>query len=485
MPETHAKWRQIDKVLAPDHVARVVERQVNQLDRTPLDAAYRGVGRAAYDPVPLLKMALYQSLKGHHSPAIWHEEAKLNEAMQWLGRGYQPGRRTWYEFRDRMGKVVEQLHEQVVQLAVAQGLVDATVGAQDGTFIAACASRHRMVNREQLRKRQELLASVIVSSVDQAEGLPKWVPATEWGRLDLAERMRAAKEILEQRIAENAGKSGDRRKDPEKILVSLTDPIAPMGRDKLKVYRPLYTVQVVVEPGSHLILSYDCLAAVCDAGTLAPMIDKTQRIVGRRLRTMLADGGYCSILDLRDAVERDIDLLSPPAPNGSSNKRKTVNGEAQIPRDEFCYDAASNTYTCPAGNSMSYKERYRANRSGGRTLYQYRYQASASDCQACSLAARCLAGGKARTIRRMEGEELMEAQRIKMARDDVKAQYAQRGQTVERIFGDAKGNRGHTRFHGRGLSRARTETGLLILAQNLQTFDRLQRHAANPDENNT
>ena len=56
-------------------------------------------------------MVLYQYLKGRQSPAVWCEEAKLNEAMQWLGRGYEPGRRTWYEFRDRIGPAVEQLHE--------------------------------------------------------------------------------------------------------------------------------------------------------------------------------------------------------------------------------------------------------------------------------------------------------------------------------------------------------------------------------------
>ena len=85
----------------------------------------------------------------------------------------------------------------------------------------------------------------------------------------------------------------------------------------------------------------------------------------------------------------------------------------------------------------------------------------------------------------MEGEELLEAQRIKMERDDAKARYALRGQTVERSFGDAKGNRRLDRFHGRGLARVRAETGLLVLAQNLQLLDRLQRTHPNPSKNKT
>ena len=430
-------------------------------------------------------MVLYQYLKGRQSPAVWYEEARLNEAMQWLGRGYQPARRTWYDFRDRIGGAVEQLHEQLIQHAIEQSHVDAATGVQDGTFVAACASRHRMLRRESLHKRQQLLAAVIDGSWDEGEELPKWVPATDSGRLDLARRMQVASEVLAARIAKNEAKNRDKRKDSAKIQVSLTDPIAPLGRDKLKVYRPLYTVQIVVEPRSYLILSYDCAAATCDAGTLAPMIDKTQRIVGGRLKTMLADGAYCSILDLRDAEARNVDLLAPVSANSSTNKRKSASGEPQIPRDEFTYDAAANSYTCPAGHALPYKEREHNHRLGGRTLDQYRYQCSAVHCQACPLASRCLAGGKARTIRRMEGEELLEAQRIKMERDDVKARYALRGQTVERSFGDAKGNRRLERFHGRGLTRARTETGLLVLAQNLQRLDRLQRTSATPEKHKT
>ncbi|RLS41110.1 MAG: transposase, partial [Planctomycetota bacterium] len=34
-------------------------------------------------------------------------------------------------------------------------------------------------------------------------------------------------------------------------------------------------------------------------------------------------------------------------------------------------------------------------------------------------------------------------------------------------------------FHGRGIDRARTETGLLVLAQNLLRLDRLKRDAIN------
>ena len=257
-----------------------MERQVDQLDRQTLDALYQGVGSRAFDPLPMLKMVLYQYLKKHTSPAQWYEEAKLNEATQWLGRGYQPARRTWYNFRDRVGDVIEQLHEQLIQRAIDQNHLDPSVGVQDGTSFAACASRHRMVNQDSLEKRRGILSRLIDGSWSDQEEIPKWVPPTPNGRLELAGRIETAAQILTVRIAQNAAKRSDKRKDPAKIVVSLSDPEAPLGRDKFKVYRPLYTVQYVIEPKSNLIMSYCCEAAANDAGTLAPMIDKTQAIVG-------------------------------------------------------------------------------------------------------------------------------------------------------------------------------------------------------------
>jgi transposase len=449
-----------------------VERQVNKLDRAVIDLAYRRSGSEPYDPVPLLKMVLYQYLKGNQSPATWHEEATRNEAMQWLGRGYVPARRTWYDFRDRAGKFIEQVHEQIVARAVDQG-IDPTVGVQDGTAVAACASRHRMVNRTTLEKRIEQLGAILKGKFE--DEVPKWVPPTDSGRLDLAERMNTASEVLAGRIAKNAEKPSDKRKDPEKIQVSLSDPDAPLGRDKLKVFRPLYTVQYVVATVSYLIMSYCCKPEVTDAGTLAPMIDKTQKAVGGQLKTMMADAAYCSIVDLQDCRDRGIELLAPVQSNAFTASKAKPN--QQIPRDEFKWDDAEQCYRCPQGHRLEYCDRTRKQRHSGRQLWEFRYRCDPVHCGACPLVARCLRpGATCRTIKQLEGQELLDIQRAKMADPETQKRYRLRGQTVELAYADSKGNRRLQRFHGRGLARARAETGLMVVAQNLRRLDRLERN---------
>ena len=197
-------------------------------------------------------MMLYAYLKKRHSPAQCYEDAKLNKAMRWLGRGYTPARRTWYDFRDRVGDAIENLHEDLIRRAIDQDLSCPKTGVQDGTSFAACASRHRMVNQATLEKRNQLLAAVIDGAIEENQEIPKWVPPTINGQLELAHRIEIAAEVLAARIEQNSARRSDKRKDPAKIVVSLSDPEAPLGRDKLKVYRPLYTVQYVKEePRDH------------------------------------------------------------------------------------------------------------------------------------------------------------------------------------------------------------------------------------------
>jgi len=430
----------------------------------------------------LLKMVLYQYLKGNQSPATWHEEAKLNQAMQWLGRGYVPSRRAWYDFRDRVGKFIEQLHHQLIGRALDEGHLDPSVGVQDGTAVAACASRHRMVNRPTLEKRTEQLDAIVRGEFHDEE-VPQWVPPTDAGKQDLAERMKQASEILAERIEKNAKKPSDKRKDPDKIQVSLSDPPAPLGRDKLKVFRPLYTVQYVVAPTSHLIMSYCCEPAATDVGTLAPMIDKTQQAVRGGLKTMMADAAYCSIVDLQDCQQRNIELLAPVQANAFTESKKQANPNQQIPREEFEWDEATQGYRCPQGHHLDYQGRNRKPRHSGRELWEYRYRCDPAHCGTCPLAEKCLRpGSSCRMVKRLEGQELLDAQREKMATEDAQSRYSLRGQTVELAYADSKGNRRLTRFHGRGPARALTETGLMVVAQNLRRLDRLERDSRNADK---
>jgi hypothetical protein len=93
------------------------------------------------------------------------------------------------------------------------------------------------------------------------------------------------------------------------------------------------------------------------------------------------------------------------------------------------------------------------------------------------MAGKCLnPGAQCRAINRLEGQELLDAQRDIMTMPENQSRYRLRSQTVELAYADSKGNRRLQRFHGRGLARARTETGLMVVAQNLLHLDRLEKN---------
>src|SRR5438105_4205634 len=68
------EWLAIEDSLPADHLARVIDEAVDQLDLTPLFASYAGVGSQAHRPDLMLKIVLYEIQTGCQSPAQWAQD---------------------------------------------------------------------------------------------------------------------------------------------------------------------------------------------------------------------------------------------------------------------------------------------------------------------------------------------------------------------------------------------------------------------------
>jgi transposase len=513
------QWQALDGQLAPDHKARLIDQFVTRLDLSELEAAYRGSGSEAHRPDLILKIALYETLEGHLRPAAWHRHLVDHIPLLWLAMGIRPSRTAFYDFRDRLGHVVEALLTDVVATGQSEGFVKGKQAVLDGTVIRAQASRHRLLNQPRLQKRLGALNDAVEHdrAGQPVPERPDWMAATAHGRYQQRQRYLEAQAILERRSAENAQKPKDRRLAPEKVMVSVSDPEAPMGRDKEKVFGPVYTTQFLIEPCSLLIVSFDVFAIATDAGTLPPLLDQSRRILGRALDTVITDAGYVSILDLRACAERGVELIAPVHENdytvakkadtkakktkkaktkkAKTKKAKTKKAktkttaasaaptEPALGKDQFTWRPEAQTYRCPQGHDLKYRRQGRKPRRQGESLVLHEYQCPAEHCRECPLRQRCVKDpNKGRIVTRAEGEELLEAHRLKMATPEAKALKKLRGQVIERGFGDAKEHRNLRRLHGRGLNRAKAEIGLVVLAQNALMLHRLRQKAANTEE---
>ena len=72
----------------------------------------------------------------------------------------------------------------------------------------------------------------------------------------------------------------------------------------------------------------------------------------------------------------------------------------------------------------------------------------------------------------MENEELLDELRERMQTPEAKTLYKLRSQTVELAYADMKEHRGLRRFRSRGLRRAKTQVGLIVLTHNLLAVQR-------------
>ena len=461
-PDDHPDRRALDRRLDPDHLARRLDRAVDRLDLSALRQGYGGVGSAAYRPELLLKAVLYETRCGRHSPAQWRRDARESEPLRWLLRGGEPSRSCWYAFRDRSAGHLEGWNRQVLAAAVTEGLTAAARGALDGTAVAADASRRRLADEAKLRRRgEELDRAAAAAGGGAALPRPGWLAPTPRGRRRQRQGLRRAQARLDELQRRNAGKRASKRQKRGRVVVSLSDPEAAVGRDKEGVYRPLYNVQLVDDLDSPLVLGYAVFAQPNDAGLLGPMARRLQEVFGCPIAVLLADSAYAGGADLAAAEGAGVALYAPPPPDGAREAK-------QIPKREFVWLPAEQAYRCPAGHRLEYAGSSRQRRSGTEAVQLHRYRCPPEHCRDCPLRARCTPNpDQGRTISRSEHEELTEALRARMGTAEAKGLYRLRKQTVELVNADWKEHRKLRRFSGRGLGRARGQVGVMVLAHNL------------------
>ena len=398
-------WQRLDQKIPPDHLARRIDRAVDRLDLTPLFDSYAGTGSQPYRPDLLLKVVLYELRQGQPSPAQWAEAARWHEVVQWLGRGIQPSRSRWYAFCERLGPFVDAWHQQVVDDALEQGLTTGEQASLDGSSIAANASRHRLLNQQQLDSRQQQLDQALAADAQRTPpaALPAWMATTPGGRRTQAQHYRDARPHLQQRCSDNQRRPKDKRLRADQVRISVSDPEAALGRDKAKVYRPLYNVQLALDLATPLILAWEVFAQATDAGTLPQLLPRLPTV-----KDLLADAGYATALDLAACARAGVTLYAPYQENDFTARQPAK----QLPKTAFTWLAQEQTYHCPQGHRLVVEDRERKRRADGQRLLVTTYRCPGEHCRECPLRERCARDPEAgRTVQRHEHEELVEALR--------------------------------------------------------------------------
>jgi transposase len=441
----------LDDYVAPNAPARFIDAYVEGLDFQGLGFTHAqpaATGRPAYHPADLLKLYLYGYLNRIRSSRRLEAEAGRNLELMWLLRGLRPDFKTIADFRKDNRSAFKPLFKDFNLLCRKLELFGAELVAIDGSKFKAVNNLRRHYTQEQLRE----LVQKVEARIDEYLG--------ELDRQDIeAEGVPAApnRTALEEKIAllqARKGKYGELLAALDasgQTEVSLTDPDS-RGMKKVAVG---YNVQVAVDAKHDLIAAPEVVQAANDYGQLSPMATAAQAALAVNTLQVVADAGYHEAQQLEACAAAGITTFVPARGTTSGQGR---DDQAIHPKEAFAYDAASDTYRCPAGRRLA--RGYAGEHRGKQCVYYYNVAA----CGSCGQRAGCTTGAY-RKLSRLINEAVVErqAERVQAHPELVR----RRKEIVEHVFGTLR-NWGHDRFLLKGLEKVRAEFSLSCLTYNLR-----------------
>lgn len=449
-----------NELLPETHPARFIAMYVDELrtaawleNAIPEEGERRGA--PAYHPRMLLSVWLYGCFS--HVVSVRKLETACRESLpfMWLSGYQRPDHNTLWRFFNAHRDRVRALFKATVRMAAELGLFDPTVQALDGTKLAGNASAQRSHNADQLKRLLERVDRVLeeIEQQNEQEGpaepaLPRELTSTR----ALRDRIRSA---LEQSEAQGGG------------YVNLTDGEAGLLKGR-QGFVAGFNGQALVAPIPAEQLGQPGLFITAvgvsndpeDHAQLVPMLEEAAES-GVTADVLLADAGYHSGANLEACAERGQQVLMP-----ESTPDRVL--EDAFHKDRFSYDAASDTYRCPAGQTLNHQATKWG--VGGRRIKVYR---AGVVCRECPFFGTCTKDGKqGRSLRIGEHDTWLREHRVVMRTAGAKVLYGRRKVLVEPVFGILKEQHGWRRLRVRGIAKAGAAWAFAALGFNLRQLYR-------------
>lgn len=462
----------IEDYVSADNPVHVMEAFVEGLDLRAMGicASPAKTGRPAYAPASLLKLYIYGYLNRVRSSRELERLTHRNLEVIWLLRGLRPDHKTISEFRRHHKAAFKQVLRQFNLLCRELKLFGAELVALDGSVFKAVNSRQ---NNFTVEKLQSLIALVdtgierylkeleLADSQGNAEALGGG--SDKPGLAQKLEQLRATRQRHEAMLKQI--------KDSTDTQISQVDADARLMKKSTSHDSIVgYNVQSVVDCAHHLIVDVEATTQCNDFGQFNAMAQRARQELGVEQLTVVADTGYQSVADLRDAERQGICAHVP-------EKSVPLKQAGLFNRAQFRYDAAKDEYECPGQQRLT---RHTDSEQRGQVQQVY-YNTKA--CRDCPLRTRCTTG-RYRKIKHLEGQPWVQ-ERIRERMKQQPEVYARRKSLVEHPFGTIKFWWGQGAFLTRGRASVQAEVCLSALAYNLRRalnilgVDELLRHLQN------
>lgn len=443
----------LDDYVSEENPVRVIDVFVDELDLGVMGFAGvvpEATGRPAYHPSLLLKIYVYGYINQIASSRRLEREAQRNVEMMWLTQRLAPDFKTIADFRKDNGTALRAVCRQFIALCRRLDLFAHAVAAIDGSRFKAVNTRDKNFTRASIKRRMEQVEASIERYMSALETADR-----HEGELAQAKSVRLKEKIasLKEQMQAFEALEAQVHAAPDQ-QISLTDPdaraMATSGKGTGMVG---YNVQTAVDTKHHLIVAHEVTNDGHDRDQLSNMAGRAKAAMGVDALEVLADRGYFKGEEILACAPIGV---TPILPKPLTSVAKAV---GRFGKPDFIYNAADNTYRCPAGETLTWRF---MSVEHGMNIHIY----WTTKCADCPLKAQCTSSKQPRRIRRWEHEAVVEAmqERLDRAPDAMRIRRA----TAEHPFGTLKAWMGATHFKMRTLEKVRTEMSLHVLAYNLK-----------------
>lgn len=405
------------------------------------------VGNPAYNPKAMLKLLAYGYSYGWRSSRKLERACYHNLSFIWLMGGLKPDHKTIANFRKNNKSMVTQILKQIARLCLKLGLIEGNCLFTDSTKVRGAASLNETRTREGWEKKLHEINQGIEQLLKQCDE----IDGNEADSLVEVQEDLKDKQHLQSEIKELLTQMD--LKELDKINGTDPDCVNFKGRQGSHAG---FSAHITVDEKQGLIVSSDVVAEANDNHQFSVHIEQAVETLGRSCQTAVADAGYSDINNLKQTVDKQIDVIVP-------TQRQALHTVKEDPfgKDQFRYDAGHNQYLCPLGEVLKY-----AHYSKKKDCYVYRMK-QGSLCRKCLHWGVCTTSERGRSVIRLKEEELREKLEARYASEEGQSIYKQRKAKVELPFGHIKRNLNAGAFLLRGLSGVKAEWALLASCFNI------------------
>ena len=418
----------LNQRVRPEHPLRRVEETVDfSFVRQEVAPLYGHNGNESVDPVVILKMLFLLFFENVASEReLMRIIPERLDYLWFLGYGLDsviPNHSVLSKARARWGVAAfERFFVRTVGQCVAAGLVDGSKIHVDSSLNDAHAS----------------CDSVVKASPELIAALKAAYQAAE-SKLDDATTP-ASYEAVNDRV------------------VSRTDPDAAVVRRGVQPPRPRYQHHRVIDDAAGVITAVETTpGSIPENKRLLPLITQHQVHTGQSVQTAVADRKYGTTENFIACQQRQIRTHLGDARCSTPNARC----QGIFPDSAFSYDAATNTYRCPAGQTMKPRRLHPTRRT-------WEYHLPTGVCAACPLRPQCTRASHGRTIHRHEQQPLLDQARAQAHSAAARRDRQRRQHLAEASFADAANHHGFKRARWRRLWRVQIQDWLIAGIQNIK-----------------